>query len=181
MKRIETKRTFDWDEFFFHKGPKWREKDYKFIKKYFPLHDLKGTLLDVGCGVGDGLRYLQSECKHVTNYYGLDFSEEAIRINRENTLMNDMIFWQHSIEKPFSKKFDNVICLQVLEHLKDPMTALTNLIKMTKENLIISVPNENARPDSDHMWSFNINDFKGISNDCFIGDNNIYCGVYKDG
>lgn len=180
MKRIETKRTFDWDEFFLYKGPNWRDKDYRFLKKYFPLHTLTGTLLDVGCGVGDGLRYLRSICPHITQFYGMDFSSEAIRINRENPEMKDIIFYEHGIEQNFTKTFDNVICLQVIEHLQNPMAAIENLIKTTSENLIISTPNQNARPDSDHMWSFEIDDFKGISEDCFIGENNIYCGVYKD-
>ena len=181
MKRITEDRKFDWDEFYFNKGAYWRDKDYRFLKKYFPLNKLEGTLLDVGCGVGDGLRYLQSECKHVTNYYGVDFSEEAIKINRENNVMNGVIFWHHSIEQPYNKKFDNVICTQVLEHLNDPLSAIKNLIQMTKKTLIISVPNQNARPDIDHLWSFNEDDFKQFSNNIFIGENNIYCGVYKDG
>ena len=92
----------------------------------------------------------------------------------------ELIFYQHSIEKPVNKKFDHVICSQVLEHLEDPQEAIKNLIYMTKKNLLISVPNQNKRPDIDHIWSFDMEDFSGISNDIFIGENNIYCGVYKD-
>jgi len=180
MKRIETNRTFDWDEFFFHKGPNWRDKDYRFLEKYFPINTLSGTLLDVGCGVGDGIRYLKTICPNITQFYGMDFSSEAIKMNRKNHIMNNVIFYEHGIEQKFTKKFDNVICSQVLEHLQDPITAIQNLISITKKNLIISTPNQNARPDSDHMWSFDIEDFSGISDDCFIGENNIYCGVYKD-
>jgi len=180
MKRIETNKNFDWNEFYRSKGTNWRDKDYRFLVKYFPIHTLTGTLLDVGCGVGDGIRYLKTICPEITNFYGIDFSEEAIKINRKNHEMKDVIFYNHNIEQPFTKKFDNIICLQVLEHLQHPFLAIHNLIKTTKTNLIISTPNQNARPDSDHVWSFEVDDFNEISNDCFIGENNIYLGVYKN-
>jgi 2-polyprenyl-3-methyl-5-hydroxy-6-metoxy-1,4-benzoquinol methylase len=181
MKRIIEQKKFNWDEFFKSKGTNWRDKDYRFLKNYFPLHELRGTLLDVGCGVGDGIRYLKTICPHITQFYGMDSSTEAIKINRENHVMNDVIFYKHSIEQVFTKQFDHIICTQVLEHLKNPHGAIENLILATKQNLLISTPNKDARPDIDHKWSFEIDDFKGISDDCFIGENNIYCGVYKVG
>jgi 2-polyprenyl-3-methyl-5-hydroxy-6-metoxy-1,4-benzoquinol methylase len=180
MKRIIDQKKFDWNEFFNKKGKTWRDKDYRFLKKHFPLHTLKGSLLDVGCGVGDGIRYLKSICPHITDFHGMDSSIEAIKINRKNPEMKDVTFYEHSIELDFFGQFDNVICVQVLEHLQNPEVAIQNLIKATKQNLLISTPNQNARPDSDHKWSFEVEDFIGISEDVFIGENNIYCGVYKD-
>lgn len=181
MKRITEDRSFNWDNFFNKKGKNWRDKDYRFLKKYFPLHTLEGTLLDVGCGVGDGIRYLKTICPHITQFYGMDFSSEAIRNNRNNKEMRDVIFYQHDIQMPFDKRFDHIICTQVMEHLDNPIAALKNLINVTKQNLLISTPNQNARPDPDHQWSFESDDFKDFSEDVFIGENNIYCGVYKNG
>ncbi len=40
------------------------------------------------------------------------------------------------------EKFDIVIALEVLEHLKKPSQILKNLQKISKNKLIISVPNE---------------------------------------
>ena len=127
--------------FFKSKGEEWRDKDYRFLRKHFPIHTLKGTLLDVGCGLGDGIRYLKTICPHITQFYGMDASPEAIKTNRNNKKMRDVIFYQHNIEGTFTKKFDHIICSQVIEHLNDPLSAIDNLIEATNINLIISTPN----------------------------------------
>ena len=52
---------------------------------------------------------------------------------------------------------------------------------MTKKILIVSTPYKNRRPDIDHMWSFDENDFKEQMDSYVIGENesNIYWRLEK--
>jgi ubiquinone/menaquinone biosynthesis C-methylase UbiE len=38
--------------------------------------------------------------------------------------------------------FDMVVCLEVLEHLKDPVAALRELLRVSRRDVILSVPRE---------------------------------------
>jgi len=183
LKRITKDRKFDWDEFYYHKGSYWRDKDYRFLTTHFDPKIFKGDLLDVGCGVADGIRYLKGVCTNATRFIGMDFSEEAMKINREHHYIhNKVIFWEHSLTEPFFTNVDNVICLQTLEHLQDPIKGMKHLISMTKKILIVSTPYKNRRPDIDHMWSFDENDFKEQMDSYVIGENesNIYWRLEKN-
>ena len=60
------------------------------------------------------------------------------------------------------EKYDNIICLQTLEHLEDPVIAIRNLIDATQKLLIVAVPYRNRRPDENHLWSFDENDFSDL-------------------
>lgn len=151
-----------WNHFFSQKGSQWRNKDYKYLDNIFPLSSLKGSLLDVGCGLGDGLIYIRTKGPMVDRFAGTDFSSEAIESCRCTPALKGMSFFQHDILKPFPEKYDNIICLQTLEHLEAPLEAMRNLIDATQNLLIVGVPYRNRRPDRNHLWSFDENDFADI-------------------
>ncbi len=179
MKRITTKRKFNWDEFFHDKGSTWRDKDYRFLTSHFDPDIFKGELADVGCGLADGLIYLKNVCKNTTKFIGLDHSPTALESNMH--FNPDMEFRLFNLDTPLNKQFDNIICLQTLEHIDNPVQALVNLINATRKTLIISTPYKNKRPDIDHMWSFDENDFKEFMDSYIIGENgaNIYWRLDK--
>ncbi len=165
MKRLQTFVNWeqkDWDSFFVQKGNHWRDKDYLYISNIFDLHMLKGSLLDVGCGLADGLVYLRKKCPKVNRLIGADFSGKAIENCRNNPELSDMEFFQHDILTPLPEKYDNVICLQTLEHVQDPQTAMQNLINTTQNLLIAGAPYRNRRPDKNHLWSFDESDFSDL-------------------
>jgi ubiquinone/menaquinone biosynthesis C-methylase UbiE len=99
------------------------------------------SILDVGCGEGFTLEKLR-ENKIGKELMGIDFSKSAIEIGKKMhpslTLKQGTIY--HIPLKPNS--FDLIICSEVLEHLKYPEKALQELVRVTKKNCIISVPNE---------------------------------------
>lgn len=82
-------------------------------------------ILDVGCGDAI-MRDL-----HHGSYIGVDVSGNPdLKIDLENETF------------PFNEdSFDTVICLEVLEHLDNPHLVLSELIRVSRENLIISLPN----------------------------------------
>jgi len=185
MERLETFVDWeqgDWDSFFVQKGTQWRNKDYRYLNDIFDLRNiLNGSLLDVGCGLGDGLLYLKKKCPQVDRLIGIDISAKAIEINRNNPAFSEMEFFHHDILKPLSEKYDNIICLETVEHLEDPQTAMQNLIDAAKEVLIVGVPYRNRRPDENHLWSFTEDDFSELT-DSFCLDKkkkNIYWLIDK--
>jgi len=165
-----------WDSFFEKKGQRWRDKDYRYLDDIFDFRTLNGSLLDVGCGLGDGLVYLKRKCPNVRKFVGTDFSDKAIESCRNNLQLQKMKFFVHDIFRPLPMKYDNIICLQTLEHLKDPQTAVQNLIEATQNLLIAGVPYCNRRPDENHLWSFDENDFSGLMDSFYLDkkQKNIY-------
>ena len=166
----------NWDSFFHEKGKRRRNKDYRYINDIFNLSMLEGSLLDVGCALGDSLIYLRKKCPKINRFIGIDFSPRAIETCRNNPELSAMEFYQHNIIKSLPEKYDNIICLATLEHLEDPETAMKNLSDATNQLLIIGVPYLNRRPDKNHIWSFDEYDFSDLTDlFCFDRSNrNIY-------
>jgi len=158
----------DWDSFFHQKGENWRNKDYRYINDIFNLSMLEDSLLDVGCALGDGLIYLRKKCPKIFRFTGIDFSSRAIDTCRNNPELSEIEFYQHDITKSLPEKYDNIICLATLEHLEDPETAMKNLVDATKKLLIIGVPYLNRRPDKNHLWSFDENDFSDLADSFYF-------------
>jgi 2-polyprenyl-3-methyl-5-hydroxy-6-metoxy-1,4-benzoquinol methylase len=107
-------------------------------------HLAPGSVLDVGCGEGFVAAYLRSQMGGAKNrrYLGLDESvralEVATRLNPEESFACAKI----SRLALKDESFDLVICLEVLEHLSDPISALTELRRVSSRYCLISVPHE---------------------------------------
>lgn len=170
-----------WNRFFVKKGQQWRYKDYRHLETIFDLSVLRGSLLDVGCALGDGLIYLKNKCTRVDSFGGMDFSNQAIETCRTNLKLREMEFFQHDIIKPFPVKYDNIICLETLEHVENPRSAIENLIDAAKSILIVGVPYHNRRLSENHLWSFYENDFSELVDSYCIDrrQRNIYWLVDK--
>lgn len=93
------------------------------------------TILDVGCGHGV---YGKELLKKGYRYTGIEANEEYVEEARKHVHVHCMR--AEKLEFP-DKNFDTVILLEVLEHLEDPYTALSEILRVTRENLIVSVPN----------------------------------------
>lgn len=142
-----------WDDFYDARGSSWRDKDYRYIDRFFLIKTLQGTFADVGCGLGDGLKLFKTSAKGITHFSGCDFAVNTIEKNKTNPDLAGMDFFPHDIMKPIVKQYDNIICLQTLEHLHEPAKAMENLVNATREVLIVATPYKNRRPDENHLWS----------------------------
>ncbi|MBI2024426.1 class I SAM-dependent methyltransferase [Candidatus Giovannonibacteria bacterium] len=103
------------------------------------------TVLDAGCGTGE-LAHLISK-KGAKKVLGIDYSESAIN-EAKKQYQNKNLFFEKSDLNNISGKFDVIISLGTLEHLDDPLGALTNLKNKLNPggHLIITCPNwSNAR------------------------------------
>ena len=93
-----------------------------------------------------------------------------------------MIFFQHNILESISEKYDNIICLQTIEHIEDPRRVVKNLVDATKMILIIGTLYRNRREDDNHLWSFDESDFIEYTNEFCIDkrSRNIYWIINKN-
>jgi GT2 family glycosyltransferase/SAM-dependent methyltransferase len=109
------------------------------------------TVLDAGCAMGFLVEMLR---KRGVEAYGIDISEYAIANVHEDIRP---FCWIASVVDPLAQKYDLIVCIEVLEHLKpaEAEKAIANLCQYTTQVLFSSTPSDygeathfNVRPPS---------------------------------
>ncbi len=104
-----------------------------FLKSSITKNDLK--IIDLGCGTGRHLQLAQESGFLKDNIFGLDFSENQLKIARDKgfkTIKSDL-----SNIEGFDNYFDFGICIASFHHLTDSdiqKKALKNFLKIFKPN-----------------------------------------------
>lgn len=99
------------------------------------------SVLDVGCGEGFTLEKFKNRGIG-KKLVGIDFLDTAIKIGKKERPYLDLRIG-NIYDIPFEdKSFDLVVCSEVLEHVDDPQKALSELERVTKKYVLLSVPNE---------------------------------------
>lgn len=102
-----------------------------------------GTLLDIGCGKGF---FMEVASRHFANLVGVDVSEYALKFCKK-AFPATSLCRADATQLPFRKdSFDVITCFDVLEHLRDPQTAVSDLGRVLRENGTLAVMTPN--PDS---------------------------------
>ena len=99
------------------------------------------SLLEVGCGEG----FMTSQIREAfpeTKMEALDINDRALQIAQEAN--PDVTFHCAGVEQLAfeDESFDLVLCAEVLEHLPGFGKAMTELCRVSKRDIILSVPNE---------------------------------------
>lgn len=100
---------------------------------------LKGEILEVGCGIGNFTQTLSKYGK----VYAIDIDKSLVeRVKKDNMIeagFGDIEKGEYFFK---DKKFDTVVCINVLEHIKNDLTALENIYKLLKTGgrLVLLVP-----------------------------------------
>jgi 2-polyprenyl-3-methyl-5-hydroxy-6-metoxy-1,4-benzoquinol methylase len=98
------------------------------------------ALLDAGCGEGIAMRALLGDAS--SDVIGLDGSVGALHVARRVAPARPLAAGD-LLALPFpDRRFDAVICMEVLEHLPDPEAGLAELCRVSRRWLLLSVPNE---------------------------------------
>uniref|UniRef100_UPI0040486F86 class I SAM-dependent methyltransferase n=1 Tax=Flavobacterium sp. TaxID=239 RepID=UPI0040486F86 len=107
------------------------------IEKYFSYKN-KIKLLEVGAG--DGM-FLQS-CPEKFQTFGTEYNESSIKYLKKKGLNNIFLGDIESVN--FNKKFDAIILMHVIEHLKNPSGFLEKARELPTDDgiVIILCPNE---------------------------------------
>jgi SAM-dependent methyltransferase len=111
---------------------------YKFASENLTL----GGVLDIACGVGYGTALL-AENPSVTRALGVDISSAAVEY-ASRRYANDRVSFLCAGATEFlpRRQFDNVVCLETIEHVDDPSGLFAHLISLLVPGgrLIASVP-----------------------------------------
>ncbi len=94
------------------------------------------SVLDVGCGQGSLLAELLTEFPEIEPT-GVDISDSAVELARLK-VPNGQFSVLDIVKDRLNKSFDLVICIDVLEHIPDDLSALSNIAYMTDKYLLVS-------------------------------------------
>lgn len=120
------------------------------LKKYYKYQlNEKTTVLDLGCGTGTISFYLAQKG---FNVLGVDISKRALQLANKSAgelgLKNKVRFIRKDISKLNlgEKKFNLIICSEILEHLEKEKIILNKIYAYLRKNgvLIVSVPSKKA-------------------------------------
>jgi ubiquinone/menaquinone biosynthesis C-methylase UbiE len=131
------------------------------VQKYMQPGD---RVLDVGFGLGYGLRILAQKAESLT---GIDIDQKAVSAaaSLSKTIPNLEIMQYDGTHIPYPDKCFNIVtCIDVVEHVPDYLGFINELIRVSNRVVVLSTPNrrlENTLPDGKpknfwHLreWSF---------------------------
>jgi len=134
--RLETKPDYGYDGVIKNMAVIWER-----IRRYLPGG--VSEILDIGCGSGHGLKYLQEQNPGST-IYGIESSPQCIDILKNEvggTLVTDDV--ESDWVSQYQGKFDLVIQRHVIEHILDPVESIKRIAGILKENGVMYI----ATPD----------------------------------
>lgn len=94
------------------------------------------SILDAGGGSADNLKYIIKD-NDLSEVSLLDISSEALERARK-TLPNIKLIQMDIQKESLDRKFDLILCCDVLEHIPDDLSALQNIRKMAGRYLVVS-------------------------------------------
>lgn len=115
----------------------WFKARRRYISSLLNNFNRNISILDIGCSSGILLKELTEVGFDVKNLYGVDISEKAISLCKENGLENTFVMDAQNIT--LEKKFDVIIASDCLEHLQDDSKALGNWYQLLKDSGVLFV------------------------------------------
>lgn len=149
----------EYNRFYRKKPTKWTSDERNQFAKDVIDNYLDGNqpelLLDIGCGNGHTISYLTARWSQ-TRFYGLDLSDEAIRIANERKLKKATFITGFLGEVEFQTRFDVIVVMGVAEHFEDPVAGLKQVKSLLLPGGIVylEVPNCIAYPESEPVEGF---------------------------
>lgn len=108
------------------------EKIYNYLAS-----EAKGSILEAGCGNGVGTGILAAN--HPYKVVGTDKIEGNVKFAQAIFPWIHFEVWDIS-KQPFGTKFDTVVCVETIEHVKNYREAIKNLISSATKEAWISTP-----------------------------------------
>lgn len=106
--------------------------------------DLRGPLLDFGCGAGALLAALRTRG---VNAQGLELDTPEMRDAAVTDARPHVTYYSGTLPAPFADgTFHSVTCCEVLEHIPDYERAVAELARLARERVLITVPDMSGVP-----------------------------------
>lgn len=109
---------------------------YSFIGNLIPPEN---SLLDVGAGMCEGVKLL----RHI----GFDVTAQDIDEQLKKVLPD---IWITPLEQIPSKRFDSILCLDVIEHVIEDLAFFDELKRIAKKQIFITTPNYSRSKAQNH-------------------------------
>ena len=120
---------------------RWFVSNYMRTFKSFLSRIQPTSILEVGCGEGFILDCIQ-DCIPSATTSALDISYEMVSLAKGRVDLACAVVGSAG-HLPFPDNcFDLVVCVEVLEHLDNPVRAVEELARVASKNVLASVPNE---------------------------------------
>ncbi|MCM8781093.1 MAG: polysaccharide deacetylase family protein [Candidatus Omnitrophica bacterium] len=126
-----------WDNYFSQYDNFWRDFPYRFLREFLPK-DTAFSLLDIGCGLGDGCQLLK-RCFPLAVIEGADFSPLAIQKAKNKD--QDINFFVLDIRRQNPPhKYDFISLVHILEHFDNPYPILDKCLRYVNKAVFLIVP-----------------------------------------
>jgi 2-polyprenyl-3-methyl-5-hydroxy-6-metoxy-1,4-benzoquinol methylase len=151
----------------------------------FACKHVKGRVLDAACGCGYGSRMLYEATNNVV---GIDSYELAVEWAR--THFDGPEYISGDIETTPLGKFDSIVSLETIEHIKDPLPVLKAFRTACEGSLIVSTPNQESYPfvaekyakdSSPHFRHYTPKEFEDLLNEAGFVVKEKWCQYGKIG
>ncbi len=137
---------------------------YRFVSQYVEGQ----TVLDVGCGSGEGLKVLAEKA---TDALGIDLDERLTR--------PDVRVEIKPVEAMPDKSFDVVVCMDVIEHIEADRAFVMELARVARNAVFVTTPNytlsRNRNPY--HVREYTPREFERLVDP--LGSVTVYAGTAK--
>src|SRR3989338_814730 len=121
------------------KAKKWFLGWFKALDSVYDLKQGGKEVLEIGCSIGGAAAVLAERGFRVT---ASDISDYALQKAKKLLPQVTFLRWDATKKFPNDKKFDLIYGFEVIEHISEPLKALTNLKETLKPKgvLILSTP-----------------------------------------